>query len=76
MSLHSAHLSAIVPPSKAKNKDPPTTAAVTHNATAQKSHCVCGISLISLTFIPKKDETKFRGRKIIVTTVKTRMALP
>ena len=43
-------------------------------AAAQKAHCGVDMPRISEVFMPKKEETKERGRKIIVTMVKMRMA--
>lgn len=43
--------------------------------TAQKYPCVVFSEFIPFTFIPKYEVKNERGRKIMVTTVKTRMAL-
>ena len=43
-------------------------------AEAQKAHCGFDMSRISEVFMPKNDETKFKGRKMMVTMVKIRMA--
>lgn len=43
-------------------------------AEAQKAHCGLDMSRMSEVFMPKKEETKDRGRKMMVTMVKMRMA--
>ena len=75
-SSHKCSLSKISPPWKAKKTEAPRTPAVTQIATSQNKDCEAVMSLISRVFMPKKEETKLRGRKMIVTTVKTSMAFP
>ena len=55
----------------APNNDAIRTTPVTGIANAQKIHCPFWLFRISLVFIPKILEIVERGRKIIVTIVKT-----
>lgn len=48
---------------------------VTGSAIAQKSVWSLSMSLISEVFMPNTEATKERGRKMIVTSVKMRIAL-
>ena len=50
------------------------TMIVTGIAVAQKIHCLVSMLRMSYVFMPKSEEMKDKGRKIIVTTVKTRIA--
>lgn len=50
------------------------TRTVSGTAVAQKSHCRISKLRMSAVFMPKMDDTNDRGRKTIVTVVKTRMA--
>lgn len=59
----------------ATKNDIPRTIRISGIAEAQKTHCGVEMSRMSEVFIPKKDETKDRGRKMMVTMVKMRMAL-
>ena len=53
----------------------PKTAKATGTPVSQKSVCPDCMFRRSDVFIPKYEVTKERGRKMIVVTVKTRMAL-
>lgn len=55
--------------------DRPPIVAVTGSAMAQKSVWSLFISRMSVVFIPKTEDTKDSGKKIIVTNVNMRMAL-
>lgn len=48
--------------------------SVRGTAEAQKTHCGLDISRMSEVFMPKNEETKLKGRKMMVTMVKIRMA--
>lgn len=54
--------------------DEAMTSTVHGIAQAQKSHCGVFMLRMSAVFMPKTDATNERGRKMIVTVVKTRMA--
>src|SRR5689334_485737 len=61
-SFHVTSHSMIAPPKNARKMLNDTVAQVKHPAITQNSPCVRSMSLMSAKFMPKKEETKDKGR--------------